>query len=523
MTVKLKIAKASFILIVASIIGHILSLSKEVLITKYFGITKSMDALYSAITIPTIIGVLIISPLYVIFIPIFIKYRLENKHEADKFASVVINYILIISLISSIFTFSFASQIIRFVFGGLSPETSLLAIKILKLFSLSLLFTGLIAAATSVLNSFQHFAGPAFSQMFITVNIILLVVFFSRKWDVFTIVWGTILGLTMQALLLSFLTVKKGFKYHFNFKSKHPAIKEMLNFTAILVIIGVLSQCNLLISRIIASFLPSGSIAALSYADKLLQVPMIIFSGSITTAIYPFFALQVAENEIKELKDTFASSIKMSGVIFIPLAVIMIIFAEPVIRILFERGAFNSQATSITSKILICFSFQLLFNYALPIMTGLLFALQRFVDIIKVTVINIISVVLMSLLFIKLINPPVAGIALSVSIGNLISSIFYFVYIKKRITYVHGISIFKSLSKIALIAAISGFFMFVMFHKLDNIIYYSIVNQVIIIAITVFIGLLIFTGLAFLLKIEEIRKLYDVIKNKTILRPEIGR
>jgi len=129
----------------------------------------------------------------------------------------------------------------------------------------------------------------------------------------------------------------------------------------------------------------------------------------------------------------------------------------------------------------------------------------------------------MSLLFIKLINPPAAGIALSVSIGNLISSIFYFVYIKKRITYVHGISIFKSLGKIALIAAISGFFMFVMFHKLDNIIYYSIVNQVIIIAITVFIGLLIFTGLAFLLKIEEIRKLYDVIKNKTILRPEIGR
>lgn len=516
MTVNLKIAKAYFILISASILGHILGMGKEILVANYFGITKAMDAFYSALTVPNLISPIFSSPFLLVFIPIFIKYKLQDRENANWIASIVINYIFIFLLTASIIVFAFAPQIIKYGFSGLDSGTGILATKILRISSVSIIFLSLVNIMSAILNAYENFSIPAFSQMSVTVCIILFILLFAKQWGIFVFVWGMVIGLLIQFVFLIIPASIKGYRHHLNFDWKQPVIRKTLNLAFILFLLGIISGINPVINRMMASWLPSGSIAALAYADKLVQVPVIIFSGSIATAVFPFFSAQIAENKIEEMKDTLAISIKMTGFIFIPLSIIMIVLAKPTIQLLFQRGAFDARATDLTSKIFICYSLQLFSIYAMVIMHRIFFIFQDMSSIFKIIVIGVILNIILNLIFMKIINPPAAGIALSSSVGCFVITILHFVFLKKRIHYLHGLSILKSLIKITFLAAILGIIIFVVFQKLNNLIISpSIFNQIVKIAGSAGTGMIVFIGMAFLFKTEEAEKIYAVVKNKT--------
>jgi len=507
-----KIAKASLILIGASVFGHILSMGKEIIVANYFGISKALDAFYVALTIPNMVFSTILSPFTIIFIPIFIKNKLQDKEEANRIASILVNYIFIILLFVALFISIFSKNIIQYAFRGLDAETSAISIKLLRILAISIIFSGLVRMQEGILNAFEHFLWPAVTQMFITICIILSIVLLLKQWGVFVFVWGTLIGLILQFTFLTPVALKRGYKQYLDFRWRHPEIRKILKLMLIFLALTAIGGLNPVVNRIMASWLPSGSIAALAYADKLIQVPVILFAGSITTAIYPFLSSQFAENKIDEMKTTLATSIKMGGFIFIPLAIIMIVLAHPIVKLLFQRGAFNDTATLLTSKIFICFALQLFWISALGFMTRLILI---FHDMLNYTIIIITSIVLnivLNYVFMKIINPPAAGIALSASTGYLVSTLLCFYFLKKRITNLHGLSIFKSLLKIALIGIISGMITFFVFHKLNASFGATIVFQVIKLGGSAAAGIVSFILITFLLKIEETAKIYDLIR-----------
>ncbi|MCB4790789.1 MAG: murein biosynthesis integral membrane protein MurJ [Elusimicrobia bacterium] len=514
MTIKLKVAKATFILICASIAGHSLGFFKEIMIANYFGVSRLIDSYYVALTIPNIINNILLAPFAVIFIPIFIKYRIKNKIEADEIASVFINYLMVFLLLFTVILFYFAPHIIKLFFGSLEPERSFLAIKILRVLCIMVIFTGVTKVATGILNALESFALPAFSQMLITLSTITFIVFFYNRFGIFVLPLGLATGLALWSFALIAQLKYKGYNHSFKFNTQSPAIKEMLNFSALFVVLSVLSQVGVLINRIIASYLPSGSIAAIEYANKIMQVPLIIFSGSISTAVYPFFSLQIAEDKIEALKDTFASSIKTSALIFIPMAIVIIIFSKGIIQVVFERGAFDAAATVLTSKILILFAFQLFAYYIVAIMMKLFFALQDFKSILYVNLINIPVLIALNLLFIRIINPPAAGIALATSVGFFINSIICFIFLKKRLVNVHGASIFMALLKIGAISVISGILMHLIYNWLGSKMVLTLINRLIAMGSAFLAGSVFFIVAAFAIKLEEMRKIYNLGMNK---------
>ncbi|MDD5688027.1 MAG: murein biosynthesis integral membrane protein MurJ [Elusimicrobia bacterium] len=524
MSTNLKIAKASLILAVMSILGNLLSMSKEMLVASHFGVTKAMDAFGSALTVPNYLFNFTFSPFNVIFIPLFIKYKLQDVEEANRITSIAVNYILLFVLFATVVIFMFSSGIIKYGFPGFDYETSVLATKILRIVIVTTVFTGLISVLTGVLNSYGRFLWPAFSQMFITISIILFILFFAKQWGVYVFAWGLLVGLVVQFVFLIPFAKRQGYKYYFDFRWNHPEIKKILKLLVILLFLAILSGINPFINRTMASWLPAGSIAALNYADKLVQVPSIILLGSISTAVYPFLATQISENKIEDMKNTFATSIKMMGFIFIPLAIIMIILAKPTIQVLYQRGAFNSQATDLTSKILICYTIQLFSGYAMVMMQRLFFIYQDMLTLFKVIIVNTIANIILNLIFIKVINPPAAGIALSSSVGCLVTTFLYFFYLKKRLSYLHGVSILKSLSKITFLAILSGVIIFIIFQKLNGFIITSPITfalfsrtfiiQTMKIVASALIGVVAFIVMSLLLKIEEADKICNLVKIK---------
>ncbi|MBN1384024.1 MAG: murein biosynthesis integral membrane protein MurJ [Elusimicrobia bacterium] len=515
MSINLKIAKAYLILIAASILGHILSLGKEMIVANYFGVTKMLDAFYAALTVPNMIFNIISQPFVVIFIPLYIKYKLTDRDEANHVASIFINYIFILLFLATAITFTFSSEIITFFgFNFPNPETKITATKLLYFLSIIIIFSGLINVFTGLLNSYENFSLPAFSQMFVTISIIVFILFFSKKWGIYVFAWGTIIGLFVQLIFLIPFTKIKGYRHYLDFNWNHPKVKKTAGIVFLFALLAIPGGLNAVINRIMASWLPEGSISALGYADKLVQVPLIIFSGSIATAIFPFLATQFAENKIDDMKNTLTVSIKMTGFVFIPLAVVMMVLARPIIQVLFQRGAFDIAATNLTSKIFIYYCIQLLVTYALVILMRLLLILQDISSIFKVLIIGIVMNIAMNFVFIRLMDPPAVGIALSTSLGCLISTLLYFFFLKKRLGDMHGTLIIKSLTRTAILAFITGVAIFISFGILDSSIGFSLIKQLIKLASSSIIGIGLFVGLAFLFKFEEVEKIYAVAKDK---------
>lgn len=513
MSTNLKIAKAYFIIVSISILGNILSLWKEILVANYFGISKAMDAFSVASLIITQVSQ-ILSVFSIVFIPIFIKHKTENKKESDIIASIMINYLFILLLISGISIFISAPLIIKYGFYAFLPETKIISVKILRITSIAVVFYVLAGVFSNILNAYEDFFCPAISNILITITIILSILFFAKQGNIFVLAWGLVIGLSIQSLFLILVARQEGYHHYFDFRLNHSAIKKILNLSIMFILLSIAGLPIPIMNRIMASWLPEGSIAALGYAERLIQIPLMIFSSSVAAAIYPFFSMQVAEKKIEEMKNTLATSIKMGGFIFIPLSVIMIILAKPIIQLLFERGAFDINAVDLTSKVFICYSFQLFPVYAVNIMTRLLLIFQDMATMFKITIINVILTILLNYIFMKIINPPVAGIALSSSVVCFISSILYFFSLKRRIHYLHGLSIIKSFSKTFLFATLSGIIIFIVFQKLDSLLTYSIINQIIKISISAGIGIFVFLGMAFLLKMEEAEKIYLLTKSK---------
>jgi len=246
---------------------------------------------------------------------------------------------------------------------------------------------------------------------------------------------------------------------------------------------------------VMASYLDPGSIAALGYAGKMAQVPLIMFSSSIGIAVFPFFATQVVEDKTEELRDTLGKSIRMTGFIFIPLTVILVILSRPLIQLLFQRGAFTSWATDLTSIIFSCYLLQCFFYTTETILGKVFLALQDIASLLKITIAGVIMNVILNLIFIRIIVPPAAGIALSTSTVSCITMFFAFLFLKRRPFYLKGV-----------------FYMLRVFQEF--VIFNSTLGQALCLIILGSIGLIIFIGISSILKLPEINRIWQLMYAK---------
>jgi len=510
-----KIANASAILIAASGLSYILSLAKEIMVANYFGITGAMDAFYAAIAFPTLINNVLLTTFGAVFIPLFIRYRLKDRMEANRLASITINYLVLFLILTALLLALCAPWIIHYGFHGLPGDTAAMSVHMVRILCIAVVLGGAIGIMAGILNAQEHFTAPAFSNMLITASTILCIVFFVNRWGVLVLPYGLLAGLVAQLLFLVPVLRAKGYHHSLSFAAGHPAVKEMLSLSCVYFWAIIAAQVNLLVGRVMASYLAPGSIAALGYAEKLIQAPIVIFTASLATAVYPFFSTQVAENRIDELKDSLAKGIRMSGLIFIPLTAVLIVMAKPIIQLVFQRGAFGRDATELTSALLICYSLQLFFYTVGVIIIRVFLAFQEMGILVKVASAGVLVNVLLNVLFIKLVRPPAAGIALSTSCVQLIMAAAFFVALRKRIGAMSGRSVAIGLVKVAAVAVVMGLGMHVIYGMCRRMMVQPTeMSGAVCVLITVASGCLIFGVLGFLLKVEELNYAANVVKKR---------
>ncbi len=515
----IKVAKASAIITTAFVAGYLLSLIKEIIVARRFGISGPMDAYYAAVAIPNLLAFVFVASVTAVFIPVYINHRRSDPLRADRFGSLVINKVMFFSVAVAILHFLLAPVVIYYGFRGLDPETAVLAVSILRTTSAMLILFPLLGIFGNILNTFEHFTAPALAHPLIQIAILGLLLTASSRYGVHVLVYGLIGGSLLSVLMVITVSVKYGFRYSAFSGYRGPFFEEFTRPLLLYVIVIISRQLIFFTDRAMAARIGPGSVSVIGYSQNFMLVPLTIFAVSVATALFPYFSIQAAEKKISEMKDTVKDAMRFSAFIFFPLTAFALLLSGPFIQVLFERGSFTSSATFLTSSAFSMYSLQFFFHGAELFLARFFLALRDVGFLFRAALFQVTANLILNMVFVRIINPPVAGLALSTSLVFIMIVLYYIRYLPVKGVSLNYKSIFSGIGKSFAAAVFTGIVLYLLrplfqeyFHSA------STGGQAILLALYGFSGIIVYLLILILIKSSELKDISRYIKRPQRLR-----
>jgi len=328
----------------------VVGLLRQRIIAGQFGTSAVLDAFTAGNVVPELIYTMLSGgALGFAFIPVY-KERLEKAGGASELFSKVVNWIFIITLLFSILAFMFAPLLVTSSWGvgALYPaDVQALTINIMRVLLLSTIIFSISSILTSTLYAHEHFIIPALLPSLYSAGIIFGALVFAPTWGIFGIAWGAVLG-----SLLHFLIQIPGMIHYKVRWMPLLAFDPYVRKVAILMLPRIL---DLLLARAsinwlnatLSSRLGEGRLAALDFAFRLMNMPWTLIGTAIGIAVFPTMAALAAQKDVSAQRKAFSGSLRAILTLAIPAAAGLILFGEPIIRILFEGGEFTAESTQL--------------------------------------------------------------------------------------------------------------------------------------------------------------------------------
>ncbi len=427
------IASATVMITVIALVSKVFGFIGSFILAAKFGATYKTDAYFVASNIPELLrDVLAGGALTSAFIPVYTTYLAKNQEEeAQKLASGIFNILVVALVLMTLFGIIFAPTLTRLVAPGFKGETLDLAIRLTRLFFPAIIFLGLASLFGAILNSYHHFTVPALQPLLLNTANIVCMLLLAPFIDIYALVVGALIGGVLITVINLPLLYKKGLRYLPKFSLEQEGIKKIGVLWFPLILGLSVNQLNIVVSKILASGLSAGSISALNYANLINQIAPSVFGVAVSTAIFPSLSWHIALNEHEKFREIVSKAIRVCLIITVPLTLALAFLSLPVIRFLFERGAFDRQATILTSGVLVYFAigtFALAVNYVL---IRSFYALSDTKTPVKLAVTAVVSNIVLSLLLITLMAQN--GLALASSIAAMVQMGLLLIYLQRKI------------------------------------------------------------------------------------------
>jgi putative peptidoglycan lipid II flippase len=357
-----QITRAAGVIGLATLLSRVTGLARDMVVGYLFGAQGAADAFFVAFRIPNLLRRLTAEgALTAGFVPVFTHYLANRgRFEAMRIARLTFTLTALALALVTAAGIWLADPLTRLFAPGFATDEEKFGLTVLltRLMFPYLFFVSLVALAMGLLNSLRHFLAPALSPVLLNLSIIAaamtLPVFFHEP--VIALAWGVLMGGAAQLLLQVPYLSRFGFSYEPDFSFRDPAIKRLLLFMGPGFVGAAVYQINVLVSTILASLLPEGSVSYLYYADRLLQFPLGIFAVALGTAALPSFSSLVAGGKLEELKRSLGYALGLVNFVSLPAALGLAALAVPIFALLFQRGAFDAQTTLAAADALIFFS-----------------------------------------------------------------------------------------------------------------------------------------------------------------------
>ncbi len=409
-----------------TLLSRILGYVRDAIVARAFGAGAATDAFFVAFRLPNLLRRMFAEGAFSqAFVPILSEYKnkqtpAETRELVDCVASILGIALIAVTALGV----ALAPVIVYISAPGFAADPAKfdLTVALLRLTFPYLFFISLVALSAGVLNTHNRFAVPAFTPVLLNVSFIVGAAFMAPYFDppVMVLGWAVFAGGVLQLLLQVPFLARMGLLPRWKLNLNHPGVKRILKLM-LPALFGVsISQISLVINTIFASFLVTGSVSWLYYADRLMEFPAGLLGVALGTILLPSLSKYHANADTLEYSKLLDWGLRLTVMLALPAAAALAVLAIPLIASLFQYGRFDAADAWMTRQALVAYSVGLVGMILVKILAPGFYARQNVVTPVKIGVFTLVATQLMNLAFVWPLQH--AGLALAIGLGACLNA-----------------------------------------------------------------------------------------------------
>jgi putative peptidoglycan lipid II flippase len=422
-----------------TLVSRILGFARDFIIARSFGAGLATDAFFVAFRLPNLLRRLFAEGAFSqAFVPVLAEHKNRVGEEETRTLIDGAATLLFLALVATAALGIAVAPIVVYLTApgfAADPAKFDLTVTMLRITFPYIVFISLVAFAAGVLNTWHRFSVPAITPALLNVSFIVGALFFAERFDppVVVLAWAVFAGGVLQlALQIPFL-VRMGLLPRWRLDFSHPGVRRILKLMAPAAFGVSISQISLVINTIFASYLQTGSVSWLYYADRLMEFPSGMLGVALGTILLPSLSKYHADANHEEYARLLDWGLRVTVLLAVPSAVALAVLALPLITALFHYGRFSAEDAWMTRQALMAYSVGLVGIIMVKILAPGFYARQNVVTPVKIGVLTLLATQAMNLIFIGPLKH--AGLALAIGLGACLNAGLLYRVLRKSEIY----------------------------------------------------------------------------------------
>ncbi len=522
-----RLARSTAMFSAATALSRIAGLVREVVAASYFGITAQMSAFTIAFQVPNLVRSLFAdAAIQAAFVPVFTE-QLEqgNRREAFRLAS---SLIFIVTAVLGALTALFillAPVVMPLFVPDRYVDVTDLTVSLSRILFPIIVLLGTSGMVVGILNSYDRFGAYAIAPFFWNVVIIAVLVglapAFPEEDEIYAYAIGVLAGTIVQLAILTWdlkntpYGLRRAFHALVNFSRAdwHDSnVRRILVLMLPVTISLGLININLLINSSIGFLVSEQAPAAIDKAFRIYMLPQGVFSVAITTVLFPTLARYAARADFDRLRSTMANGTRQILLLLVPAAASILVLAEPMTRLVYQRGVFDAQSTELVSEALFWFAVSLPFSGVFLLQTRTFFSLQRpWVP----TLVGVANLVITAAVAFLLYEPyGIGGIVAATSLATIMSVLIGGGILHRALGRLELVQLIWSGSRILVSAALLAGVSFITWDVLDEALGRGLGGQIVSLGIALAAGAIVYGVALTLLRVPEMSQVLGLLRRR---------
>lgn len=501
---KKNVTVAAALVMVMNLVAKVLGFLREMVIAQVYGATVFTDAYLVAYSLPSaiqqIVGWAMVTAVVSLLTPCIV--REDEKNLWNTANSFLCSTMLLMAVFSVIGIFA-SPLLIRITAPALDGETAALAANMMRVLFPVTLFYCVGMVLTGILHAHRRFAVAAFAPAFSSIIVIFAVLFLGETVGI----WGLVFGTLVSFLGFALVQVPSAHSVGWRWRLVLPHHNEEIN-TALMnlvpIILGMsVNQIYYMLNRFFASGLAEGSISALNYGSKLAQFPAGVFVSAIAVTIYPLLTEYAVRGDKEKLRHTLEKGLGFVLFLTVPAAVGLIVLRVPIVRVLFEHGAFTSADTLAASSALMYYSIGTVAYSLILVLLRVFFAFSDIKTPILAGACGILVNVIVSVITMDFMAHD--GLALATTLGSIANMLVFFLCLSRHLSKMNFRPLLFSVVKISIASILMGVVVKIIMLVFDGN------GDLFVIACSLIVGIFCYLLLALVFRIGEMDKMKEIL------------
>ena len=428
----------------------LLGFVREMVLAAFYGAGEITDAYNMAQNIPNILLGGMVSAVAISYMPILSrKVNDLGKDEGDLYTSRLLNGLILLICGAIALGALLARPLVSIFAPGYEAGQADLTAWYLRFAFFSVLFTAFIY----IFEAYLQYKGTFFPQIvlgYVQSAAVIAFVVISSKTDYHLLILGAVAGFALRGLGCWVIAGREGYRYTPDFHMG-GAVKEAILLALPIFIGGSVAQINTFVDRMLASGLQTGSVSALTYSNEIINAIVMLTVTILVTIIYPRLNQAFAQGDRESIGTMTERGINVLALLAVPLSFGAMVYARPVIRLVFEHGAFDAEDTAMTSAAFFCYAIGLTFLAVNQLITKVFYSLHDTVTAVFCSVTAVVCNIVLNLILVR--SMAHAGLALATSIAQAVNALLLYYTFKRKYPDIRLLRSKGKLLKIALFSA----------------------------------------------------------------------